>query len=297
VPLAPLSGWMTRRRAAVVAALIASLIALAGCASSDGASQTADPPASVTTAPPKPAADPGIEDLMVSTGMTPLARRIFTRARPHIEDTATLADSCAEVVDAAPGSSGSHTYGCVADGAIHVRAFTRPEVRDLIYVSAAHELLHVVYAQLARTERASLDVELDAARAANPLLEERLEVYKSAGEDSPDEVHSLLGTEFAGLSPTLEAHYAKYFDRKLVLDAFRRSLGEREDEIRALQSQVDDLERRLTDLKATMDAQEQGGNLRAYNANVARYNDLVEEHNAAVALSNQKVDDYNHLTD
>ena len=84
--------------------------------------------------------------------------------------------------------------------------------------------------------------ELNAARAANPALEERLEVYKEAGEDTPDEVHSLLGTEFAGLSPALEAHYAKYFDRNLVLDAFRRSLGDREDEIRALQARVDELE-------------------------------------------------------
>ena len=234
---------------------------------------------------------------MVSTGMTPRARRTFTKADPHIEDADTLAQTCADVIDSAPGSSRSHTYGCVADGTIHVRAFDRTEVRDLIYVSAAHELLHVVYVQLPRAEREALDAELGAARAANPLLEERLDVYKEAGEDTPDEVHSLIGTEFAGLSPALETHFAKYFDRTLVLDAFRRSLGDREEEIRTLQARVDDLESQLTDLKSTMDAQEENGSLRAYNANVARYNVLVEEHNDAVALSNQKVDEYNHITD
>ena len=46
-----------------------------------------------------------------------------------------------------------------------------------------------------------------------------------------------------------------------------------------------------------MDAQEAAGNVRAFNTNVARYNELVEEHNNAVAVSNQKVDEYNHITD
>ena len=180
---------------------------------------------------------------------------------------------------------------------IHVRSFPRPEVRDLIYVSAAHELLHIVYVQLPRAERERLDVELNAARAGTPALEERLKVYKDSGEDTEDEVHSLLGTEFAGLSPALEAHYSKYFDRNLVLAAFRQSLGDREEEIRALQARVDELEQELTSLKATMDAQEAAGNVRAFNTNVARYNELVEEHNNAVAVSNQKVDEYNHITD
>ncbi|MEA2843185.1 MAG: hypothetical protein QOJ69_856, partial [Actinomycetota bacterium] len=244
-PVTRRPAW-TRRWALAVA--VALSLVLSGCSSgSSGSSGSgadpppADSPASVTTAPPKAAADPGIEDLMVSTGMTPRARRSFTKSDPQIEDASTLAVTCADVIDSAPGSSRSHTYGCVVDGNIHVRAFDRPEVRDLIYVSAAHELLHVVYAQLPRAERDSLDAELNAARAGSAVLEERLKVYKDAGEDTPDEIHSLLGTEFPGLSPALEAHYAKYFDRALVLDAFRRSLGDREDEIRALQARVDEL--------------------------------------------------------
>ncbi len=298
-PAAPTRRWA---QVTAVAAVVALTLVLAGCGSGGGRDDAADPPqadppASVTTAPPKPAADPGIEDLMVSTGMTPRARRTFTKADPRIEDASTLAQTCADVIDSAPGSSRSHTYGCVVDGTIHVRTFSEPEVQNLIYVSAAHELLHVVYVQLPRGERESLDSELNAARAANPVLEERLEVYKKAGEDTPDEVHSLLGTEFPGLSPALEAHYAKYFDRNLVLDAFRRSLGDREEEIRALEARIDDLAAQLTDLKATMDAQEIDGNLRAYNANVSRYNDLVNEHNDAVALSREKVETYNHITD
>lgn len=286
-----------QRRRALAGAVLAALVAVSGCGGSGDTTQQADPPAPATTGLPKAADDPGIEDLMTSTGMTPRARRTFTKADPRIEDSATLNRSCADVIDSAPGASRSHTYGCVIDGVIHVRSFARPEVRDLIYVSAVHELLHVVYAQLPRAERERLDAELNVARAGNPALEERLEVYKNAAEDTPDEVHALLGTEFAGLSPALEAHFAKYFDRNLVLDAFRRSLGDREAEIRALQARVDELEGELTALKATMDAQEEAGNLRAFNANVARYNELVDEHNTAVAVSNQKVDDYNHITD
>ena len=227
--------------------------------------------------------------------MTDLGRRLFLAASPEVEDPATLIASCAEI-DASAGPDGSHTFGCLVDGRIHIRSFSAPAARDLVYVVAAHELLHVVYGRLTRAERLALEPELDAARQGNAILQERLEVYAAVSEDTPNEVHSLLGTEFADLSPTLEAHYAQYFDRALVLDTFQRTLGDREDEIRTLKASIASMEARLDAIQAELDARQAAGDIEGYNVDVARFNDLVAKHNDAVARVNALVDEDNRLT-
>ena len=251
-----------------------------------------------TVAPATPAAtipvDAVIDDLIDGAGMTDLGRRLFLSASPSVENQDTLAQSCA-AVHVGAGIEGSHTFGCLIDGTIHLRTFP-PQVGDLIYVVAAHELLHVAYGQLTRSERLALGSELEAARAGNEVLEERLEVYASVDEDTPNEVHSLLGTEFADLSPTLEAHFAKYFDRTRVRAIFQRTLGDREDEIRELKASITRMEASLDAIQAELDAQDAAGDIEGYNANVARFNVLVAEHNAAVREVNRLVDEDNRLT-
>jgi len=281
-----------RPGAVVVAVVVALAVTLGGCADQGPAARVGSGILATTTTTP---VDPEIEDIVAGAGMTDLGRRLFLGASPSVEDPDTLAQSCAEV-DVATGPDGSHTFGCLIDGTIHLRSFSRPEVRDLIYVVAAHELLHVVYGRLSRSERLVLAPELDFARAGNPLLEERLEVYAAVSEDTPNEVHSLLGSEFADTSPTLEAHYALYFDRARVLEVFRRTLGDREDDIRALKASIEDMEARLDDLQAELDRQDAVGDVVGYNANVVRFNALVTEHNAAVRRVNALVNDDNLLT-
>jgi hypothetical protein len=289
-----LRGWSARRSSAFA---LTVLLALAGC---DGGGPTAElsqapspPPPTVATTTTIPV-DPGIEDLMVGAGMTAPARRLFLLAGPQIEDHDSLAQSCLSV-DIDGGPRGSHTYGCVADGRIHVRAFTAPEIRDLSYVVAAHELLHIVYRRMPAADRARINAELDAARAGNALLEERLAVYTEVAEDTLNEVHSVLGTEFAGLSPALEEHFAQYFDRSLVLAAFQRTLGEREATIRALEARVKDTEAQIAPLEDRMSALQAAGDVRGYNANVPVINALVAEHNAALQELRERVEEYNSL--
>ncbi|MDQ4097423.1 MAG: hypothetical protein M3144_06105, partial [Actinomycetota bacterium] len=144
-------------------------------------------------------------------------------------------------------------------------------------------------------DRVRIDAELDAARVGNAILEERLEVYTAVAEDTRNEVHAVLGTEFADLSPALEAHFAQYFDRRLVLAAFQRTLGEREAAIRTLEARVRDTEAQIEPLEARMNALQAAGDIRAYNANVPVINALVAEHNAALRELRQRVEEYNTL--
>ena len=249
-------------------------------------------PATTTTSPP-PAVNATIEDLMEAAGMTTLGRRIFVAARPELQDAAGLATDCGLDVTAEPG--GTHTFGCLVRGRIHVRSFGAPELHDLSYAVAAHELLHAVYIQLPAAERTRLDADLATARAGNARLEERLSVYAETADDTPNEVHSVLGSEFPDLSPALEAHYARYFDRSKVLSAYQRTLGGREDELFRLAGEAEELNARLEEMQAELDALEASGRISAYNALIPRYNSLIREHNAAARLYNERLSDYRRL--
>lgn len=261
----------------------------AGCASPPQA-ELGSPPVTVTTAP----VDPSIEDLMSGAGLTTVGRRMFLAARPQLEDPAILARECARPDTAAEPSS-THTYGCVIRGQIHVRTFDNPEVHDLKYVVAAHELLHVVYAQLPPSQRLRLNDELAAARSGNDRLEDRLKVYAETADDTPNEVHAVLGTEFGDLPATLEAHFGLYFDRTAVLGKFRSTLGEREDELRRLEASINEMDARLKTMAARLDTL-RGANVTAYNAGVAEYNALVRQHNATIRQYNTLLAEYKRLT-
>src|SRR5439155_1758784 len=130
-------------------------------------------------------------------------------ASPAVEDVDTFARNCG--IDSrpdAPGEPHTHTQGCYVGGRIHLLAPDRAEAHDLLYVVAAHELLHAVYAWLGPGERSRIDAEVEAARVGNDRLEERLKPYGTT-PTLDNEMHSILGSEFDGLSPALEAHYAQ----------------------------------------------------------------------------------------
>lgn len=252
---------------------------------------TLAPTTTSTTAVPS-----DVADLAATTTMTERARRIFLAAQPAIEDPTTFARNCG--IDQAadvPGQPRTHTQGCYYAGRIHLLAPDRPEARDLLYVVAAHELLHAVYADLRPADRARVDAELEAARAGNERLEERLRPYTSS-PTLTNEIHSILGSEFAGLSPALEAHYAQFFaDRAAVVAARQRTLGAREDQIRRLKAEVDELGTRITDIKADQESLRTSGDFRSYNAYVGVVNGLIDRYNASIRTLNALIDEYNGL--
>jgi len=227
--------------------------------------------------------------------MTEQGRRTFLAADPKIEDATTLAGTCgADSQPESPEAAQVHTQGCYVNGRIHLLA-DRGQGRELLYVVATHELLHAVYAALGPEERARIDAETEAARAGNERLEERLRPY-GTGPTLRNEIHSILGSEFAGLSPALEAHYAEYLgDRGRVVAARRRVLGDREDRIRTLKAQVGQLDDRIISLKDASAALRARGDIRGYNANVAVINGLISRYNAEAADLNARIDEYNAL--
>lgn len=288
---------MVRRRVCTVTLAVVFALSGAACAERPRTESVPRPSSTGvrTSSPPATTVAPELVSVMEGAGMTPLGRDLFLDAAPQLEDAATLSTTCA-VVETPDRPGTAHTFGCFVNGIIHVRTFSKPELATLTHAVAAHELLHVVYTRLRSSERARLDADLAAARAAIPEIEERLEVYAVLSEDTLNEVHSVLGTEFGDLSPALEDHYARYIDRAKVVAAYRKALGDREDEIRALKAKIQQTEARLAVLNTELSALREAEDIRGYNAKVATYNAVVAEHNGAVDRVKAQIEEYNRLT-
>lgn len=300
------------RPARLAAVVGVAALALSGCASTttDGSSaanrQRSSAPTAATT-PPTTVPAP-IADLMEKASMGEQARRLFLDADPKIESKAELQRSCRN-------TSSVHTLGCFLatrrcelgaspstcsiEARIHLLRIERADLKDLMYVSAAHEMLHAAYEALAPPERAQLNAHLQSALPGldQCRLSANLAAYSGlVGDERLSELHSILGTEFPSLPPALQAHYSRYLvNRQSLVQAHDRTLGGREQEICGLRASLDQLEARITGLRGQLRRLRSSGNVRAYNTQVASFNADVSTYNRLVATHNTKVGEYNDL--
>lgn len=244
---------------------------------------------------------------MAKTSMTGTAREIFLAASPRVETRSELQRHCRNlttghtlgcflVVQQCSGSR-AQASDCSRSTQIHLLRIDRADLRDLIYVSASHELLHAVYEQLSPRDRRRVDAEVQSAtaRVDQCRLATKMDVYASRpAADRLNELHSMLGTEFAVVPAGLESHYSRYLaNRQVVVRAYDRTLGGREAEICSLRANLDRLQAQIRALRPQLQSLRAAGDHRAYNAQVPRYNGLVSHHNRLVSRHNQKVREYN----
>ncbi|WP_419818656.1 hypothetical protein [Glaciibacter flavus] len=179
-------------------------------------------------------ADSATRKLADAAGMTSTGQRLFLGADPSIEPASTFDKACADADSGTGAESGGHsggegaqTLGCFvpSSGIIHIRDLSAlgPSGANLETVTAAHEMLHVAWERTGRAERERLTALLEAEavkRADDPSFTGMLAPYGDISAPArDDELHSLVGTETAGLSPELEEHYARYFlDRAALVD-------------------------------------------------------------------------------
>lgn len=119
----------------------------------------------------------------------------------------------------------SVVLGCyVAPYNIYIYDVADERLNGVKQVTAAHEMLHVVYDRLSTAEKKKVDTLLEEAlptvEAQDKSLAGRLEIYeKTEPGEKYNELHSILGTEAATLPTELEQYYSHYFtDRKVVTD-------------------------------------------------------------------------------
>lgn len=249
---------------------------------------------------PKTLADfaptPQQADIMAKTAMTDKAKLLFLEADPQIETRQQFAINC----NTSGNGPNDVELGCYYKGKIHLLQIDNPQLADLTYVTAAHEMLHAAYAQLNAGQQRNVDSLVEAQEAATPAVKQRLAIYKAKEPGELDnELHSILGTEYSSLSPQLETYYSQYFAPRTAVVAAEKRVDDvsatKRAEINSLKAQIDSLKARIAALKAQMSAYEAQGDIRDYNANVPVVNSLISQYNAKIAQYNQAVDEYNNL--
>jgi len=186
---------------------------------------------------------PTVVDLADKTGMTSIGRRIFFASMPSIDDAEDFNHNCSGI------ETTMIILGCYANGRIHVFNVRDKRIADAKYVTSAHEMLHAAYVRMPKNEREIvnklLDDEYKYASGNDDLRDVMAEYARVEPEQRYNELHSILGTEYARLSLELEQYYARYFinQSKIVDMAFqyRKVFKNLEDEQTRLKIQLDRL--------------------------------------------------------
>lgn len=256
-----------------------------------------------------------IAALVTATAMTDKSEHIFYVNRPQLQDRQAFNQSC-------PDNGGEQTIvlGCYQSpqAGIYLFKVTDPQLNGVQEVTAAHEMLHGAYDRLDRKERARVDAMLQNFYAQ--LQDERLktifEAYqKSEPNDIPNEMHSILGTEVANLSPELESYYQQYFTNRqkvvALANQYQSAFSSRKAAIASYDAQLESLKAQIELAQAGLENQSQAinsqrqqmnslrssGNIDAYNQMVDSFNARVQSYNAGLALLKNQISQYNDIVE
>ncbi len=212
-----------------------------------------------------------VEQLATRSTMTDSGKFHFYTAWPQLESADNFNQDCRRVEKASP------IVGCYVSGkeTIHIYDVTDPELDGIKEVTAAHEMLHVAWSRLSEQRRAELTKLLEAAyqRLADDKLAERMAYYERAQPGSrANELHSILGTEFADLGDELEAHYRTYFADRTALVKLHAQYNEK---FTAAEAESEQLAASLAARKAEIEQL-----AAAYMASVEQFNQKVSSFNS-----------------
>ncbi len=235
------------------------------------------------TIPPEVQVTADIALLATEAAMTDKGKAIFFAAKPEIDaDRLTFEQHCQTQVSANNVELGCYT----PDNHIYILKIGDPRLSEEMVVVAAHEMLHAAYAQLSSSERTALGTSLEAQVTIldNADLSQELRAYRLTEPGQRDnELHSLLGSEFAPLSPDLEKYYSQYFSNRgaVVKDAqdFNNVFSQLRASLSGLKSQI-------IQMRAKMKSDLGRGSVRAYNILVPQINNLVKQYNQTVGQYN-----------
>lgn len=243
------------------------------------------------------------------TAMVGYARDMFFVSQPKVEDSEAFNLHCTHTGEK------SVVLGCYVAQKIYLYNVTDVRLDGVVEVTAAHEMLHAVYERMDADEKARVDamIEAELPKVTDERLQGLIALYaETEPGEKLNEMHSILGTEYPGLSPELEAYYKQYFsDRTKVVALAQKYQGA----FTASQVRIADMSGRLQGLKQKIDGNteeinrqraeiesesERLNNLRgtdtaAYNAAVPGYNAKTRVYNNLVLATRQLIEEYNQL--
>jgi hypothetical protein len=250
-----------------------------------------------------------IEAIANTTTMQGRGRDLFYASNPKVEDRDLFNTSCADTGEQ------SVVLGCYRQQSIYIYNVTDVRLNGVKEVTAAHEMLHAAYERLSSGERTRINslLTVELAKIKDERLGDLIRLYNEAEPGQLlNEMHSILGTEYSGLSSELETYYKQYFaDRSKVValasgysQVFTESQKHIElydSQLSQLKAQIDSNSESLDGQKASLDTQFaqlttlRNSNPAAYNAAVPGYNANVNAYNSLANTTRDLVDEYNRL--
>lgn len=198
---------------------------------------------------------------------------LLRASQAQVDDRTSFNKNCGGLVEK------TVVLGCYSGQRIYVYNVSDPRLEGIKEVTMAHELLHAVYERLDTRQKADVNKLLEQQYAS--VTDERFrEVVKSYEKLEPgeqlNELHSMLATEQARLSPALEQYYNQYFNNREAIVQMSKNY---EDVFRELENKqkalVDELNTIAADLEKSSAAYQKNADLlmrdiEAFNARARR---------------------------
>lgn len=254
-----------------------------------------------------------VAQLATQDTMNSYTRHLFYLNKPQLPSTvASFRKACPENKD-------TIVLGCYhpdQDG-IYIYAVSDPTLAGVQQVTAAHEVLHAVYARLNTKDRQALDTELNDFYKHGLTNQRVLDEVKLYQQTEPtavmDEMSCTFGTELPSLPPALEAYYKRYFTNRAAIVAYEQqydaaftsrqaTIKADDQQLTAQKQQIENqeaaLQAQLNQMngdKARLDSLLAAGQNAAYNASVGSYNAEIRSYNAGVGSLQTAIASYNQL--
>lgn len=198
---------------------------------------------------------------------------LFYASHPTLEAATDFNDKCDRK------EQSTAILGCYTGRNIYIYNVTDEKLDGIREVTAAHEMLHAAYDRLSDDEKSKINKLLDAEHEKlknDKRLAERMAFYaRTEPGERENELHSVIGTEVASISPELEKYYGQYFDNRGNLVALHNKY---ESVFTSLQERGEALADQLTELGDTIEADS------------VEYNKDVNELNEDIATFNAKAE-------
>ena len=215
---------------------------------------------------------PGQEvvDIAARAGMNGNGTFLFYTGHPSIEDATNFNQKCSRK------EASSAVLGCYNGQNIFIYNVKDPRLDGIREVTAAHEMLHAVYARLDDAERRRVNILLEAEYDKlkdRPEFAERMAFYERTEPGERDnELHSIIATEVGSISTELEDYYKGYFSNRSQVVALHEKYAA---VFSDLQKRSEVLSARLSQLAGTIDAESN-----RYNADVSKLKQDIASFNA-----------------
>lgn len=254
-----------------------------------------------------------VSQLATDDTMTAKARKLFYVNHPEIEDRTNFNKHCPN------NSEQSVVLGCFLGNraGIYLFSVTDAELHGVEQVTAAHEMLHQAYQRLSNSERSRINNLLEdyyKNKLQDANIKDQIALYKESEPNAiDDEMHSLFGTQVAGLPSELETYYQQYFTNRNKVTAYYASyqsaftqrkqqiadydaqLSKTKPRIDALEASLEQQKTSLDSLQAQMDQYKSSGDYAQYNTLVSTYNSKVNAYNDDLETLKSTIATYNDV--